>query len=120
MNPNIAVVTAFLKAFKEKQLSDAPLAPRLSYESPLTGEPIRGRDHVIRFLNVYVPIIKDIRAIRHIADADYVATVLQADTTFGSIPLVYVFHVVLGEIVEIQTFYDPRGFLEQMGSWSVA
>lgn len=120
MNPNIAVANAFLKAFKDKQLSQAPLAEKLSYESPMTGEPIRGRDHVIRFLNVYAPIIKDIRAIRHIADGEYVATVLQADTTFGPIPLVYVFRIVIGEIVEIQTFYDPRGFLERLGSWSVA
>jgi hypothetical protein len=50
MTPNVAAATAFLKAMKDKDLSQAPLADNVSYEGPLSGEPIRGRDHVSRFL----------------------------------------------------------------------
>jgi limonene-1,2-epoxide hydrolase len=116
MTPNIAVAAAFLKAMKDKDLSQVPLAEKVSYAGPLTGETIRGRDHVTRFLRVFLPVLNDVRIVRHIADGDYVATVWQADTSFGQISLVYVFRVEIGNITEIQAFYDPRGFLEKMGT----
>jgi limonene-1,2-epoxide hydrolase len=120
VTPNVAAASAFLNAMKNKDLSQAPLAESVYYEGPLSGEPIRGRDHVSRFLGVYLPVINDVRLGRHIAEGDYVATVWQADTTFGPISLVYVFRVEAGKIVEIQAFYDPRGFLERMGMWTGA
>jgi limonene-1,2-epoxide hydrolase len=120
MTSSIAAADRFLEALKAKDLSQAPLAEIVSYESPLSGEPIRGRDHVVRFLGVYLPVINDVRIVRHIANGEYVATVWQADTSFGPISLVYVFEVVNGEIVEIRAFYDPRGFLERMGTWAGA
>jgi limonene-1,2-epoxide hydrolase len=118
MTSNIAAADRFLEALKNKDLAQAPLAGSLSYESPLSGETIRGRDHVIRFLGVYLPVIHDVRVLRHIADGDYVATIWQADTSFGQISLVYVLRIESGEIIEIQAFYDPRGFLERMGTWA--
>jgi len=120
MAPNVAAATAFLNAMKVRDLSQAPLAENIFYEGPLSGEPIRGRDHVSRFLAVYLPVIDDVRLVRQIADGDYVATVWRADTSFGPISLVYVFRIEAGMIVEIQAFYDPRGFLERMGMWTGA
>src|SRR5580700_5840276 len=120
MSPNVAAATAFLDAMKVKDLSQAPLAENISYEGPLSGEPIRGRDQVSRFLGVYLPVVNDVRLVRQIAEGDYVATVWQAETSFGPISLVYVFRMEAGEIVEIQAFYDPRGFLERMGMWTGA
>jgi len=116
MSSSVSAATAFLDAIKHKDLSQAPLAETVSYEGPLSGEVIRGRDHVTRFLGIYLPVIRDVRVMRHIADGDYVATVWQADTSFGKISLVYVFRVEMGNIVEIQAFYDPRGFLERLGA----
>ncbi|MGP0071110.1 MAG: nuclear transport factor 2 family protein [Bryobacteraceae bacterium] len=120
MSPNVAATTAFMSAMKDKDLSQAPLAEDVFYHGPLSGEPIRGRDHVSRFLKVYLPVVHDVRIIRQIADGDYVATMWQAETSFGSLSLVYVFCVQAGNIVEIQAFYDPRGFLERMGMWTGA
>jgi hypothetical protein len=121
MSPNVAAATALLEAMKDKNLSHAPLAEKVSYTSPLTGETIRGREHVTRFLAVYLPIINDLHVIRHIADDDdYVATVLKAETSFGPLSIVYVLHVEAGNIIDIEGFYDPRGFLERMGRWTVA
>jgi len=116
MTPNVIAATQFLQAMKDKNLSQAPLSESVSYNGPLSGEAIRGRSHVIRFLGTYLPIVNDVREVRHIADGDHVATVWQADTSFGEISLVYVFRMESGKIVEIQSFYDPRGFLERMGA----
>jgi hypothetical protein len=120
VTPNVAVATAFLEAVKNKRLPQAPLAENVCYAGPLSGEAIRGRDHVARFLGVYLPVIEDVRLVRHIADGDYVATVWDAETSFGQISLVYILRIEGGEIVEIQAFYDPRGFLERMGMWTGA
>jgi SnoaL-like protein len=120
MTPNVAATTAFMNAMRDKDLSHAPLAEDVCYHGPLSGEPLRGRGHVSRFLQVYLPVIHDVRLIRQIAEGDYVATVWQAETSFGSISLVYVFRLAAGKIVEIQAFYDPRSFLERMGMWTGA
>lgn len=120
MTPNVTAAAALLQSMKDKDLSQAPLAENVSYQSPLSGEPIRGRDHVTRFLNVYLPVIRDVRTVHHIADGDFVASEWQADTSFGLVSIIYVLRVELGRIVEIQAFYDPRGFLERMGKWTGA
>ena len=120
MTPNVAAATAFLKAMKNKDLAQAPLAEKVSYEGPLSGETIQGRDHVSRFLEVYLPVINDVRVVRQISEGDYVAMVWQAETSFGQISLVYIFRIEAAKIVEIQAFYDPRGFLERMGMWTGA
>ena len=120
MTPNVAAAAAFLEAMKSKDLAHAPLTENVSYAGPLSGEPIHGRAHVTRFLGVYLPVINDVRLVRHIAEGDYVATVWQAGTSFGQISLVYVFRMEAGKIAEIQSFYDPRGFLDQMRMWTDA
>lgn len=49
-----------------------------------SGEAVGDRDHVTHFLTIYLPVINDIHLALHIADDDYVTTVWQADTSFGS------------------------------------
>lgn len=120
MTGNASIAAAFMEAMKNKDLSQAPLASNVYYTGPLSGEPVRGREHVARFLQVYLPVIREIRLLHQIADGDHVATVWEADTSFGLVSLVYVFRMEGGEIVEIQAFYDPRGFLERMGMWTGA
>ena len=120
MTENVAAATAFLNAMKTKDLSQAPLSDNVSYQSPLSGEPIEGRDHVCRFLEVYLPVIHDVQIERQIADGDHVALVWEADTSFGPLSIVYVVRVERGKIVKINAFYDPRGFLERMGGWTGA
>ena len=71
-------------------------------------------------LGVYLPVINDVRVVRLITEGDYVAMVWQAETSFGQISLVYIFRIEAAKIVEIQAFYDPRGFLERMGMWTGA
>jgi hypothetical protein len=115
VTPNVVAATAFVNAMKAKDLSQAPLAEDVFYESPLSGEPVQGRDRVIRFLGVYLPVINDLRIKRNIAEGDYVVSILEVETSFGLLSLVYVLCLEAGQIAEIQAFYDPRAFLERMG-----
>jgi hypothetical protein len=118
MASNSAAVAALLDAVKAKDLSAAPLAENVCYQSPLSGEPIRGRGYVTRFLAAYLPVLKEVSIDRVIAEGDSCVLVWHADTTFGPLSLVYVCRVELGQVTEIQAFYDPRGFLERMGNHS--
>ncbi len=120
MTPNVAAATAFFMAMKNKDLSQAPLAENVSYNGPLSGEVIQGRNHVSRFLGVYLPIIIDVHLVRQISEDDSVATVWRAETSFGLISIVYIFRLEAGQIVQIEAFYDPRGFLDRMGMWTGA
>ena len=120
MNSNVAAATAFLNAMKAKDLAQAPVSESVSYSSPLSGVTIHGREHMLRFVSVYLPVINDVRVVRHIAEGDYVATVWNAETSFGLLSMVWVFRVEAEKIVEIQAFYDPRGFLERLGTWAGA
>ena len=114
-NPNIGVSHALLDAMRVKDLSKAPLAETVCYESPLTPEPLRGRAKVIKFLTAYGPMLTDLHPLRHFADGDEVASVWQAQTIFGVLSIVYLLRIEGGLITEIQAFYDPRPFLEGMG-----
>jgi limonene-1,2-epoxide hydrolase len=115
---NASIAAAFMTAMKNKDLSQAPLAANACYTGPLAGEPVHGREHIARFLHVYLPVIHEIRLLRQIADGDHVAAVWEADPSFGVVSVVYVFRIEADEIAEIQAFYDPRGFLERMGMWT--
>jgi hypothetical protein len=83
VHPTTAVATAFFAAMDRKSLEEAPIAEDSSYESPLTPEPIAGREHLIRFIGAYLPAMKEVRVIRHIAGGDHVATIWQAGRCSG-------------------------------------
>jgi hypothetical protein len=113
-----SAAAALFDALKAKDLSAAPLAENVIYQSPLSGEPIRGRANVARFLAAYLPVLKEVRIERQITDDSHTALVWHAESTFGPLTLVYICRVEQGEITEVQAYYDPRGFLEQMGNHS--
>lgn len=104
-----------MAAMIEKNLWRAPMAEDVCYESPLSGEPIRGRHYAIHFPEAYLPLINEIHVDRYLDNGDYVAIRWRADTTFGPLAIVYLCRVELGKITELQAFYDPRGFLARMG-----
>lgn len=104
---NIEVVETYLNALKEKDLSKALLAADVSFEDPLTPKLV-GKEAVFGFLSNFLPAFNDVKIHRHIADGDFVATMWDADTSFGVIPIFECFRVAGGEIKEIKAFLDPR------------
>jgi hypothetical protein len=105
--PNIKVVESYFSAIKAKDLSRAPLAKDVTFEDPFTPK-LSGREAVLAFLSNFLQGIKDLRIRQHIADGEYVATLWDADTTAGVIPIFECFRVIGGEIKEAKAFLDPR------------
>jgi limonene-1,2-epoxide hydrolase len=116
MQTKISAVEAYLEALEKKNLMEAPLADRVRYQNPLTGEAIEGKHNVIRFLHSnMLPSQQGIRVIRHIVEGDYIATMWEAEMTFGVLTIFQLFRVEDGQITELRAFYDPREYLENAG-----
>lgn len=104
---NVEVVESYLGALREKDLSKAPLASDVSFEDPLTPR-LNGRQAVLAFLSNFLPAFKGVHVTRHISEGEYVATMWEADTDFGTIPIFECFRISDGEIKEIRAYLDPR------------
>ena len=110
-NPNTEAVESYLNGLKQKDLSNVPFAPDVTFESPLSPK-LEGKEQVVEFLTGLFPAINDIRIQRHIAEGEYVATVFDFDTTFGVIPVCDCFRVSDGLLKQIRPYYDPRPITE--------
>ena len=106
-NPNVKIVESYIYALRDKDLSKIPLADDVVFEEPLTPT-LHGAKAVLEYLPNVLPIIKDVRIKRHIAEGDYVATLWEADTPMGVVPLCECFRIDNGQIKEISAYFDPR------------
>ena len=104
---NIQAVEAYLNALKAKDLSLAPFADDIYFEDPIAGKH-RGAENFRAFLSGFLPSIKDVRAIRHVCEGDYVATYFEVDGIFGLLPIMEMFKVEDGKITEAIGYFDPR------------
>jgi len=107
---NIKVVEAFLSSLRAKDLSQAPVADDIEFEEPMMGRG-KGADALKGFVEGFLPAIKDVRIIRHIADGDHVVTEWEVDGVFGAIRILEKFVIRDGKIAEFHAFYDPRPIL---------
>jgi hypothetical protein len=103
-------VEAYLNALKQKDLSLAPFADDLKFYDPIAGSG-SGAEKFKAFLEGFLPAIRDVRVISHVAEDDFVATHFEADTVFGIIPILEKFRVRDGKITEAFGFFDPRPIL---------
>jgi limonene-1,2-epoxide hydrolase len=104
---NIEAVERYLDALRSKDLSRAPLAPDILFTDPLVGE-LTGEEAWRGFINPMLPAFKDVRIKQHVVEGDYVATMWEADTIWGVIPIFELFLVKDGRIKEARAFFDPR------------
>lgn len=104
---NIETVESYFGAIRAKDLSRVPLAEDVTFEDPLTPK-LSGREAVLAFLANFLPAFNGLTIKQHIADGEYVATMWEAETTFGVIPIFECFRVVEGEIKEAKAFLDQR------------
>ena len=106
-NPNIKIVESYLDALRTKDLSKAPVAPDIYFEDPLTTS-ATGVKAWTEFVSSMLPALRDVRAKQHIAEGEHVATLWEADTVWGVIPIFEHFRIREGRIKEARAFFDPR------------
>ncbi|HEX8747837.1 MAG TPA: nuclear transport factor 2 family protein [Pyrinomonadaceae bacterium] len=104
---NIEAVEGYLGAIRSKDLSVAPVAPDIFFTDPLVGE-MTGEDAWRGFLSQLLPAINGVRVKQHVAEGDRVATLWEAETVWGVIPVLELFRVEGGRIKEARAFLDPR------------
>jgi hypothetical protein len=103
----VAVVDAYLNCFITKDLSQLSLAEDITFEGP-NMPMLVGKQSVIGFLTVILPMIKGIRLKQHIVEGDYVATLFDMETVNGLDHVFDRIHVVDGKIQAIHAFYYPH------------
>jgi hypothetical protein len=103
----IAVIESYIKGLRSKDLSNVPFAADVTFEGPRQPR-LTGRPNVIAFLTSILPAIKDIRIERHIVEGEYVATVFDMETIFGTDKVFDLLHVSNGQLKAIHSFYYPQ------------
>ena len=72
-----------------------------------------GRETVIEYVLSLLPGIDDVKLKRHMTGGEYVATLWEAQTVWGTVPICSVFRIADGLIQEVRSFWDPRPVMPQ-------
>jgi len=105
---NTEIAETYLEAIRSMDLNKAMLAPDVTFLFPLTTMKVVGRDSVIDYLLALLPGIDDVKLERHMIGGEHVATLWQAQTVWGELPICTVFRISDGLIREVRSFWDPR------------
>ena len=112
-SPNTAIAESYLEAIRTKDPTKAMFAPEVTLQFPLSPRKIVGRESVIEYVLSLLPGIDDVKLERHMTGGDYVATLWEAQTVWGTVPICSVFRIADGLIQEIRSFWDPRPVMPQ-------
>lgn len=104
---NVAVAEAYLKGLESKDISQIPFAPDITFEGPRVPKLV-GRQSVVGFLTSILPAIKNIRIEQHIVEGEYVATVFDMETIYGTDKVFDRLHISNGQLRAIHSFYYPQ------------
>jgi len=110
---NTAVAETYLEAIRTKDPTKAMFAPEVTLQFPLSPRKIVGRDSVIEYVLSLLPGIDDVKLERHMTGGEYVATLWEAQTVWGIVPICTVFRIAQGLIQEVRSFWDPRPVIPQ-------
>jgi hypothetical protein len=110
---NTAIADTYLEALRTKDPSKALFAPEVTLQFPLSPRKVVGRDSVIEYMLALLPGFDDVKLERHMTGDEYVATLWQAETVWGTVPICSVFRISEGLIQEIRSFWDPRPIVTQ-------
>jgi hypothetical protein len=106
---NLEIVEMFFKCLEQGDLANIPLGRGASFYGPITGG--GDYDDLVAFLAAFMPAIKSISVVQHIAEGPFVATEFVADSSFGDIRILGKFQLQGDQIIELSIFYDPRPIL---------
>lgn len=105
-----SVVDAYFDGLQTNDFSNVPLAEDVILENPETrtrGEPYRGRQEVLDFLNTAAPNMPRVDVDRHVIDGNEVCTILEFESSEGVVvPTVDLFEIEDGVITRIQIYLD--------------
>lgn len=107
---NSAIVESYLECLVSGDLQGAPLSEDIEFTEPIAGTG-KGRESYAAFLSGFLPAILSIEIVQHISEGERIATHFVVESAFGSIPVVGIYRIVDGLIIETTSFYDPRPVL---------
>ena len=113
-----AAAQRYFEGLAQRNLALIPWAAAATLRTPLNPEGgsdsvINGRDAICRFFEPMLPALAHVETIRFFADEDWATGRALITLANGrQLHVCDVFHVVNGQIVEQENYYDPRPALE--------
>lgn len=107
---NINIVERHISALTAGDLSALPIAENISFDNPVSGAQ-NGADSFRAFLSGFLTAIGDARVQRFVSEGEFVVAHWEVDSVFGIIPILEIFRIQNGAIVESKAFFDPRPVL---------
>jgi hypothetical protein len=107
----VAVVERYVHGLGNGDLTGVPFADCVRFHGPLTD--LRGKD-AVDFLSRLLPVMRGAEVLQHIVEGDYVATLFILRTPNGETTVFDKFHVVGGELLDINPYYDPTVLREAL------
>jgi len=105
---NVEIAESYINAIGTKDPSKAMLAPAATLQYPLSPHTVTGASSVMEYMSCVMPSVDKVEIERHISEGDHVATLWQAHTVWGVIPVCSVFRIADELIQEVRSFFDPR------------
>jgi hypothetical protein len=97
--PNTAIAETYLEAIRTKYPSKALFAPEVTLQFPLSPRKLVGRETVVEYVPSLLPGIDDVKLERHMTGGEYVATLWEAQTVWGTVPICSVFRIAEGPVM---------------------
>ena len=106
MPDTLECLTRYIDALRSRDFSNVPFDPDVTFEGPLLGKPLKGKDPVVDFLKQVTERVSDIRVKQHVVQGSHACAVFQFRGGFGMvIEACDYFEVSDKGIAEIRVFF---------------
>lgn len=110
----------YLECLKTGNVSDFPVAEDITFEDPLTSGPVRGKQHFLDFVAPLAPMFRSIEVHQTIEQGEFVVVRWTAHLVMGTTPVLELFRVRDGLVVESTAYFDPRPITNPVAQPAVA
>lgn len=110
LQENIEIVERHINAVRAGELPALPIDDNISFENPISGRQA-GAESYRAFLSGFLSAVEGAKVHRYICDGEYVVADWEVESVFGIIPILELFRIDNGRIVESKAFFDPRPVL---------
>jgi hypothetical protein len=108
---NTEIADTYFEAYRSRDITKALLAPEVTMQHAVTPRKLVGKDTVSDYMLALMSGLDDVKIERHLMDGEYVVTMWEAHTVWGTMPVCSVFRISGGLIREVRAFFDPRPIL---------
>lgn len=102
------IAIKYLECLRMGDLAGFPVAESIVFQDPLTNGPLAGKQRFLDFVAPLAPAFVDLKIHRIFEQGQYVIVQWDAHLLMGTIPVMELFRIEGGLVVESIAYFDPR------------